>query len=111
MNVWQQQGTKDDDLACQWTCHVVQMVMTCVIVTVHNNSGEQLQSPPSPFFTQEEAVTTGNQQWMNDEEVLACQWACHVVHINTGEQHTPPPPLLRNSYIVIVVSIFLSICL
>jgi len=45
MNKQQQQWMKDDYLACQWT---VQMVMMCVVVTVHNNSGEQLQSPPSP---------------------------------------------------------------
>jgi len=50
----------EDNLAHQWTCHIVQTMMMHAIITVHINPGKCLLSP-SPLFTQEAGnITTNN---------------------------------------------------
>ena len=59
--------TKDDgdDLARQQTCHVVQTVMTQVVVTVHISPGGQRDPscPSSALFTQKAGATLPSATW------------------------------------------------
>ena len=83
---WMDDG---NDLACQWTCHVVHTVMMHVIITVHILYVSDSLSP-IPFFTQEAGDLATNNAWTittKDNNDRQCQ----------GKQHVsppPPPPLL-----------------
>jgi len=81
-----------NDLACQQTCHVIQMVTTPVIITVPIISGEQ--QPPLIFSLKKQGPHRkwwrGNQQWTNNNNTW-CIWTTDKVEVNTI---TPPAPLL-----------------
>jgi len=57
-----------DDLACQQTCHIIQTVMTPVVVTVPIISGEQ--QPPLIFSLEKQGPhqkrQRSNWQWTNN---------------------------------------------
>jgi len=71
------QWMDSDDLAHPSLCHVVQMVMTHVVVTVHINPGEQYLTPlPVSFFHTRSRghVTTGDMATDN-EWLTTSRWA------------------------------------